>query len=314
MVKRNEADHGLETGERELLQRIRRWAGIGPAAGLVLGIGDDCAIYRPRGSGEDLLFTTDLLLEDVHFRRATHRAEDVGWKCLARGLSDIAAMGGEPRFCLVSLGVAPWAGAQWVDGFYRGLLRLARRERTALAGGDLARAEKAACDIVVCGAVPRGSALRRDGARAGDGIYVSGALGGSALGLAQGAGKAWRRHARPEPRLALGRFVRRKLHATAAMDLSDGLSLDLQRMCAASGLRAEITIPPIYRGAILPQALHGGEDYELLFTVPARVRVPMKFEGLPLTRIGTMRRGKAGAVELDGAPLEALGWDHFRTP
>jgi thiamine-monophosphate kinase len=276
---------------------------------LVLGIGDDCAIYRPRGSREDLLFTTDLLIEDVHFRRATHRAEDVGWKCLARGLSDIAAMGGEPRFCLVSLAVAEWADARWVDGFYRGLLRLARREKTALAGGDLARAAQVTCDIVVCGAVPRGSALRRDSARAGNAIYVSGALGGSALGLAKGAGRAWKRHARPEPRLALGRFVREELRATAAMDLSDGLSIDLRRMCETSGLKAEIGIPPIYRGATLEQALHGGEDYELLFTVPARANVPMEFEGLPLTRIGVMRRG--AGVTLDGAPLAALGWDHF---
>jgi thiamine-monophosphate kinase len=305
MVKRNKP----EADEVELVRRIRRWAGAAPASALVLGIGDDCAIYRPRGSREDLLFTTDLLIEDVHFRRATHRAEDVGWKCLARGLSDIAAMGGEPRFCLVSLAVAEWADARWVDGFYRGLLRLARREKTALAGGDLARAAQVTCDIVVCGAVPRGSALRRDSARAGNAIYVSGALGGSALGLAKGAGRAWKRHARPEPRLALGCFVREQLRATAAMDLSDGLSIDLRRMCETSGLKAEIGIPPIYRGATLEQALHGGEDYELLFTVPARANVPMEFEGLPLTRIGVMRRG--AGVTLDGAPLAALGWDHF---
>jgi thiamine-monophosphate kinase len=306
MVKRNES----ETSEVELVRRIRRWASPAPAASLVLGIGDDCAIYRPRGSREDLLFTTDLLIEDVHFRRATHRAEDVGWKCLARGLSDIAAMGGAPRFCLVSLTVPGWADTRWVNGFYRGLLRLAQRTGTALAGGDLARTDKVTCDIVVCGAVPRGRALRRDGARAGDAIYVSGRLGGSAMGLAQGSGAAWKRHLRPEPRLALGRFIREELRATAAMDLSDGLSLDLRRMCEASGLRAEIVIPPICLGGNLDQGLHGGEDYELLFTVPSRVRVPRAFEGLPLTRIGTMFRGKA-EVELYGRPLEALGWDHF---
>ena len=104
--------------------------------------------------------------------------------------------------------------------------------------------------------------------------------------------------------------MREELRATAAMDLSDGLSLDLQRMCEASGLRAEIGIPPIYSGAILPQALHGGEDYELLFTVPARVKVPGDFDRVPLTRIGAMRRGPAG-VMLNGSPLDALGWDHF---
>jgi thiamine-monophosphate kinase len=295
--------------EVNLLRRIARWADAAPASSLVRGIGDDCAIYRPRGSREDLLFTTDLLIEDVHFRRGTHRPEDVGWKCLARGLSDIAAMGGEPRFCLLSLALAEWADAHWVSGFYRGLLSLARRENTGLAGGDLAHAAKVTCDIVVCGAIPRGRALQRDGARAGDAIYVSGVLGGSALGLARGSGKAWKRHARPEPRLALGRFIREELRATAAMDLSDGLSLDLARLCEASGLRAEIAMPPIYRGASREQALHGGEDYELLFTAPARVKAPAEFGGVPLTRIGAMRRG-AGVI-LEGAPLEALGWDHF---
>ena len=298
--------------ELDLVRRIARWAAPArrSASSMVLGIGDDCAVYRPRGSREDLLFTTDLLIEDIHFRRATHHAEDVGWKCLARGLSDIAGMGGEPRFCLVSLAVAEWADANWIAGFYRGLLRLARREKTALAGGDLARAGKVTCDIVACGAVPRKGALRRDGARPGDAIYVSGALGGSALGLAKGAGKAWKRHVRPEPRLALGRFIREKLRATAAMDLSDGLSLDLRRLCEASGLRAEITTPPVYPGATLEQALHGGEDYELLFTTPAGVRVPADWMGVPLTRIGVMRRGKAGVLR-NGAPLAALGWDHF---
>jgi thiamine-monophosphate kinase len=181
-----------------------------------------------------------------------------------------------------------------------------------LVGGDLARTERVMCDIVVAGTVPRGKALRRDGARPGDAIYVSGALGGSALGLAVGRGKAWVRHKRPQPRLALGRFLRARLGATAAMDLSDGLSLDLHRLCVASHLRAEISPPPVYRGATLEQALHGGEDYELLFTAPSRVREPAAFEGLALTRIGTMRRGAAGAVEMDGEPLPPLGYDHLR--
>jgi thiamine-monophosphate kinase len=301
-----------KNNEVDLVRRIARWSGLspGPGSSLVLGIGDDCAIYRPRGSREDLLFTTDLVIEDVHFRRSTHRAEDVGWKCLARGLSDIAAMGGDPRFCLVSLAVGEWAGADWIEGFYAGLLRLARREHTALAGGDLARAEKVTCDIVVCGAVPRGRALRRDGARAGDAIYVSGALGGSAIGLEARVGKARKRHLRPEPRLALGRFLREKVHATAAMDVSDGLSIDLRRMCEASGLRAEIGMPPLFPGASDAQALHGGEDYELLFTAPARVKVPGEFEGVPLTRIGRMRRGDAD-VSFNGGRLDPLGWDHF---
>src|SRR5580700_4783804 len=243
------------------IDRIRRLAGAPRGSGVVLGIGDDCAIFRQRGASEDLVFTTDMLVEDVHFSRDTHRPEDAGWKALARGLSDIAAMGAAPRFCLVSLALAPWADSDWVDGFYRGLLRLARREKTVLAGGDLGRAAKVMCDIVVCGSVPRGRALRRDGARAGDSIYVSGALGGSALGLSrldlsrlllkQGAGKARRRHLKPEPRIALGSFLREQALATAAMDLSDGLSLDLHRLCLASRLSAAIDAPPVFPGASL---------------------------------------------------------------
>ena len=280
--------------------------------GVVLGIGDDCAIFRPRGSSEDLLFTTDMLLEDVHFRRKTHSGADAGWKAVARGLSDIAAMGGVPRFFLVSLAVGRWADTRWVDDFYEGALQLARREGTALVGGDLARSAKAGCDVVVCGSAPRGTALRRDGARAGDWIYVSGRLGGSALGLATRRGKAWRRHVRPEPRLALGRFLRERLHATAAMDLSDGLSIDLRRLCLASRRSAAIEAPPRFPGATLEQALHGGEDYELLFTVPARTLVPPRFEGIPLTRIGEMRQGRPGEVRLAGRVLAPLGFDHFR--
>ncbi|MFY9724791.1 MAG: thiamine-phosphate kinase [Bryobacteraceae bacterium] len=298
--------------ETELTDRLRRLAVVPRGSGVVTGIGDDCAIFRHRNGLEDLLFTTDLLVEDTHFRRATHSAGDIGWKALARGLSDIAAMGGEPRFCLVSLSLAPWCDAAWVDGFFRGLLRLAGRTGTVLAGGDLSHGAKLACDVVVGGAVPRGGALRRDGARAGDAIYVSGALGGSALGMAARRGKAWRRHARPEPRLALGRFLRETVGATAAMDLSDGLSLDLARLCAASGLGAEIAAPPVWPGATLAQALHGGEDYELLFTAPPRAPVPAAFQSIPLTRIGVMRRQNPGKVIMAGEPLAPGGYDHFR--
>ena len=298
--------------EGELTERLRRLAVVPRGSALVAGIGDDCAIFRPRNSREDLLFTTDMLVEDTHFRRATHGAGDIGWKALARGLSDIAAMGGEPRFCLVSLALAPWCDAVWVDGFFRGLLRLAGRTGAVLAGGDLSHGAILACDVVVAGAVPRGRALRRDGARAGDAIYVSGALGGSALGMAVGRGKAWRRHLRPEPRLALGRFLRETVRATAAMDLSDGLSLDLARLSKASGLGAEIGAPPVWRGATLAQALDGGEDYELLFTAPPRAHVPAAFEGISLTRIGVMRRQSPGSVIMTGKPLEPGGYDHFK--
>jgi thiamine-monophosphate kinase len=307
MVKRKR----VAGSESEWLERVGKRASKIAAPGLEKGIGDDCAIFRPPAA-EDLLFTTDLLVEDTHFRRSTHQAADVGWKALARGLSDIAAMGGEPRFCLLSLSLAPWTDRAWADGFYTGLLLLAARERTPLAGGDLSHGERLVCDIVVCGSVPRNRALRRDGARPGDGIYVSGLLGGSALGLRTGRGNAWKRHARPEPRLELGRFLRTELRATAAMDLSDGLSLDLHRLCRASGTGAEIEAPPVFRGATLDDALHGGEDYELLFTVPRRAKPPGDFQGLRLTRIGTVTSDKSGTVLLAGRPLEPAGYDHLR--
>jgi len=286
--------------EADLLKRIRRLAGP-RVPGLVRGIGDDCAIVHQPGARDDLLITTDFLIEDVHFRASTHPAEAVGHKALARGLSDIAAMGGAPRYCLLSLALPAAAARHWIDRFYRGLLRLAGRTGTALIGGDLARADRVICDIVVIGAVPAGTALRRDTARPDDGIYVSGQLG-----------RPWKSHLRPEPRLALGRFLRTRLRASAAMDLTDSLALDLHRLCLESGVSAALDRePPRWRGASADAALHGGEDYELLFTMRPGARVPAEHDGMTLTRIGTIRRGRAGVVEYLGAALEPRGWDHF---
>ena len=187
----------------------------------------------------------------------------------------------------------------------------AAQHQTVLAGGDLARGEKFAADVTICGAVPRGTALLRSGARAGHDIYVSGLLGGSPLGLISSKGKARKRHLNPEPRLALGQFLREKLRATAAIDISDGLSLDLERVCLASGVAADITMPPGFPGATPEQVLHGGEEYELLFFVRAGTAVPARFEGLPLTRIGTAVSGVPGEIRLDGMPLAVRGFDHF---
>ena len=230
--------------ESQLLQLIRRRVPLIKPSPLILGIGDDCAVFRPPGSKTDWLITTDMLIEDVHFRRDGHPARSIGHRVLARGLSDIAAMGGEPRFALLSLALAEWTKTRWVNDFFRGFGALAERTRVALAGGDLARSAKLSCDVVVCGEAPRDAALRRDGARPGDRICVSGLLGGSALGLRTQRGAAWRRHLYPEPRLALGRFLQRRLKATAAMDLSDGLSLDLQRLALASGVSAVLDCEP----------------------------------------------------------------------
>ncbi len=282
----------IERGELGLVDRIRKRAAGWTGPQIVAGIGDDCAVFRPNAR-EDLVFTTDFLIEDVHFRRDTHSPEDVGHKALARGLSDIAAMGAEPRFALLSLALAPWVDDLWVDRFYTGFLRLARRWKTTLAGGDLSHTDKVACDIVACGAVPRGRALRRDGARVGDAVWVSGALG-----------KPWRTHLRPKPRIDVGLAVRG--FATAAMDLTDGLALDLHRLCQASGVSAELERVPVVRGSTEEQALYGGEDYELLFTAPEGVAAPRGCR-----RIGAIGNSPAGQVSLSGAALPVRGYDHF---
>ena len=274
--------------ELELIERLRQRVPLRHGK-LVLGIGDDCAIYRPDNSPNDLLFTTDLMVEGVHFRRS-ERPANIGFKALARGLSDIAAMGGKPQFCLVSLALP---SARMADGFYDGLLKLAERTRTLLAGGDVSRSTKLTVDVVVCGSVPRGKALRRDTASAGDDIYVSGPLG-------RAASRKYRD--RPEPRLTLGRQLLGR--ATACMDLSDGLSIDLHRLCIASKLAAEVGELPIYRGATIEEALHGGEDYELLFT-GVQLAVPGAF------RIGQLVHGPPGVVYRNGQVVLPLGHDHF---
>jgi thiamine-monophosphate kinase len=295
--------------EQSITDRLRSRTRFPAGSPVIAGIGDDCAIYRPRGSADDLLFTADLSIEGVHFTLETHKPADVAYIAVARSVSDIAAMGGSPRFTLAS--VSTGAADSLPTAFFDALARFAQDFGAPLAGGDLARSDRAFCDITVCGAVPRGMALRRNGARAGHEIYVSGLLGGSALGLEARKGKAWKRHVRPEPRLELGEFLRARLRATSCMDLSDGLSLDLRRICLASGVAAEITDPPRFPGASFEQALHGGEDYELLFTVRPGTRVPARLNRLPLTRIGTIIEGSPGEVRCNGRRLEPLGYDHF---
>ena len=282
--------------ELALIAAIRSYSAARKSdAGLVAGIGDDCAILRPR-PGEDLLLTTDFLIEDVHFRRGTHKAADVGWKALARGLSDVAAMGGDARYALLSLALPEWAGSGYVRSLYQGLHELAGRHGVQVIGGDLSRTEKLTLDIVVIGSVPRGRALRRTGALAGDVIYVSGGLG-------RAAASGYRD--RPEPRLAVGRKLRGK--ASACMDLSDGLAMDLHRLCMESGVSAELDgVLPSAPGATLEQALEGGEDYELLCTIPAGIRPPRG-----LTRVGVIANGVVGEVRFAGVRLGPRGWDPF---
>jgi thiamine-monophosphate kinase len=338
-------------GERELIAVIRKRAerlqasmqGRRKSGILNLGIGDDCAVLRPR-RGEELVVTTDLSLENVHFRRDWHPPQSVGHRCLARGLSDLAAMGARPEAAFLSLALPKELARSWMQGFFDGLMALAERHRVPLAGGDLAKSPPGlrdagglvVADIVLLGSVPKGRPLLRSGARAGDLIYVTGALGGSSAELAalERRPAAFRRtdmggqghpHLYPEPRLAAGRQLMRSDLATAAIDLSDGLSTDLAHLCEESGLGAEIEAEslPVDARATLEQALHGGEDYELLFTAAPKTAVPSSLGGVAVHAIGRMKkrgpkkRGEAPQVEMihpggKRTALEAGGWEHFR--
>ncbi len=297
--------------ETQLVEQIRKLAQASPhRKEIVCGIGDDSAVLRPRAN-EDLVFTSDFVLEGRHFTLETHTAADVGHKALARSLSDLAAMGSEPVFCLVSLAVPARLAGSWVRRFYTGLLALAAKYNVALAGGDLARFDSVIADVMCCGRVPRGRAILRSGGKPGDGIYVTGALGGSAHAFAKRGGRAWGRHLRPEPRIEAGIALRR-LGVTAGMDLSDGLPLDLHRLCLESQVSADIDSDlPIAPGASVDEALYGGEDYELLFTAAPRTKIPKKIGSIPVSRIGTITRGRRGQIRFDGRRLKPQGFDHF---
>jgi len=330
-------------GELGLLRRIRERAGAA-GGGLRLGIGDDCALLRPR-RGEELAVTTDLSIDGRHFRVGWHPAESVGHRTLARGLSDLAAMGARPVAAFLSLGLprelvqSARARSAWSDGFLDGFLALAEAHRTPLAGGDLAESPVAVADIVLVGAVARGTALLRSGARPGDLLYVTGSLGGAAAGLARlqelangpggTAGKPLRipkklecvlaPHLYPQPRVAQGLWLARPGLATAALDLSDGLSTDLGHLCEESGVAAEVDAAalPLHAGATLAQALHGGEDYELLFTAGPAARIPRAIAGVPVMRIGRIVRARKGRAQValitaQGVKeLKPQGWEHF---
>lgn len=290
-----------------------------------MGIGDDCAILHLK-PGYELLVTTDLCIEDVHFRRVWHPAAAVGHRCLARGLSDIAAMGGEPLACFLSLGLPVDLPQSWVNGFLRGLLALAHSHKVQLAGGDVSSAPQITADIVVTGQVPISTAILRSGANPGDRIYVTGALGGSAGTLKQlSTGKVIKPtksspHFYPTPRLKVGYWLRKQRLATSMIDISDGISVDMRHICEESGVAAILISNkvPIAKNADLELALHGGEDYELLFTVSRRAKVPVRIAGVTVTEIGEIRnrRDYSSAIQILGdngkvTSLPQRGWQHF---
>ncbi len=323
-------------GELALIKAIRQQASRTPQpASLRQGIGDDCAILRPK-PGHEICVTTDFTLEGVHFRRDWHPPASVGHRCLVRGLSDLAAMCARPVAVFLSIALPERLPSRWLDGFLSGFLTLAARYRVPLAGGDTAASVSGtiAADIVAIGEVPSGTALLRSGARPGDAIYVTGSLGGAAAELRQ-LSRSPRRFSRatqpspghphlyPEPRLAVGRRLVR--FANAAIDLSDGISTDLTHLCEESGVAAllEEALLPIHPLAgenpdALQLVLNGGEDYELLFTAGPASRIPKSVAGVPIHRIGTIRRRHAAHPPIllktndnRRLPIAAAGWQHF---
>jgi thiamine-monophosphate kinase len=314
---------------------------------LLRGIGDDAAVIKQL-TGRDTVVSADLLVEEIDFRCDATQPRLLGHKALAVSLSDIAAMGARPRWALVSLAIPPHV---WESSFaaelYEGLLSLADSYEVSLIGGDLSRApEKIVIDSIVMGECESGSAVLRSGARPGDHLFVTGSLGGSAAGLRlieRGARVAIHnieepdirsiqellmRHLRPAPRVGWGLVLGEERLASAMIDVSDGLSSDLHHLCRESRVGAllesdHLPIDPRVtslcgRRALDPLmlALHGGEDFELLFTVsPDDVsKLPTKVDGVCVTKIGEIKAESEGIRVLEGSRLWDLkpeGWKHF---
>jgi thiamine-monophosphate kinase len=303
---------------------------------LTLGMGDDAALVFGT-PGYEIVLTCDWFLEGTHFLRDKDPGEAVGWKCLARAVSDIAAMGAVPRSFLLSLALPRELAGWWLDDFLRGLRRAARRFGCSLAGGDTTERREVLINVTVVGEVRRGREVRRSGARPGDIIYVSGRLGEAEWGLRslrerkRGLGvreRRLRKHLYPEPRLELGRWLSEKRVASAMMDVSDGLSSDLRRLCEVSrvgalirsGLLPIVGVTKLERNRginPLRLALHGGDDYELLFTVPESKaeRLPRSVGGLAITGIGEITKAREVMLTDGNGPprvLKPRGWDPFR--
>jgi len=323
------------TSEDKLIGRVRRrftQTRYRPQ----VGIGDDAAILAASG-GTEWVVTTDAFLENVHFLRHVQPAKSIGYKSLARATSDIAAMGARARYCFLTLGFPSNCSGPWLDQFLAGMAGGARKFGLTLAGGDTTSYPLVIISLTVIGEVDRGRAILRSGARPGDLLCVSGRLGEAELGLRLiqansnkrgGVSSLLEKHFYPEPRLELGECLNSRQFATSMIDTSDGLSTDLGHLCKASGVGAivwasklpTVSIPPkLQKRGLNPLqlALNGGEDYELLFTVPKRLisQLPRKLGSLPITLIGEITRSKKillkdhqGRIK----PLQPGGWDPFR--
>ncbi len=319
----------MKTGEFQLIRQLT--SRLKFKKNVLVGPGDDCAVVT---SGvRSLLLTTDLLIEGVHFRRNWMSPEEIGFKAMRVNLSDVAAMGGIPRFALVSVGLPRDARGRYASKLFQGLRKAAEEAEAAIVGGDTNASDRLIVNVALMGEVgPR--ILLRSGARAGDRLYVTGALGGAALGLAAlkrkkrlGLGAFIARHKKPPLRVAVGSILARTPGVTALMDLSDGLAGDLPHLLEASGIGAEVDASaiPVFPGLAsaarrlgedpLRFALGGGEDYELLFTASPRVKIPDKIGGTPVTNLGIITPKSRGLrwIRRDGTVLKGdfSGFRHF---
>ncbi|WBX92178.1 thiamine-phosphate kinase [Pseudoxanthomonas mexicana] len=314
----------MGAGEFDLIARIR--ARVATRADVVLGIGDDAALLAPP-PGRQLVVTADTLNDGVHFPRGTSPA-DVGWKALAVNLSDLASMGAEPAWCTLSLSL-PQSDPAWIEGFLDGFLDLAGQHGIALVGGDTTRGPLSIA-VTAMGLVEPGRALRRDGARVGDEVWVTGTLGDAAGGLAllgrEPVPALRARLDRPTPRVDAGRVLAGI--ATACVDVSDGLLADLGHVCARSHVAAHIDVDALPASAALREAFGeadrialqagGGDDYELCFTAPADAGADIGAVsaqlGLRFTRIGRIVAGEGvHPVDAKSQPWSSprRGYDHF---
>ncbi|MGH7325326.1 MAG: thiamine-phosphate kinase [Candidatus Rokuibacteriota bacterium] len=327
--------------ETSLIEAVRRRAMGGE--GIRVGIGDDGAVLEPT-AGATLIATTDLLLEDIHFRRRYAEPADIGWKSLAVNLSDVAAMGGRPRWALIALACPAATTMEEVEAFYGGLLALGAEHGVALVGGDTSSSPAGwFVNVTVLGETT-GAPRRRSGARPGDVVAVTGTLGRAAAGLAvldrskapagvpaDTLADVTTAHLRPRPRVAEGQWLGAAEGVTAMIDLSDGLATDLTHVAQESGVGARVTVDrlPVAEstravaralgGDALAWATGGGEDYELLLTCGpgAFARLSESLEratGARLTPIGEIEAGRAVAfVDARGRTRPAPGWEHFVT-
>lgn len=303
-------------GEFDWIRRIRARAARTHHGGVAVGIGDDCAVLRPR-VGWETVVSADAMVEGVHFERRWGTAGDLGRKAVVTALSDLAAAGAEARALLVVLAAPRDLDDAYADGLLEGVAAEAEGAGAALVGGDtVASPGPILISVTAIGEVPAGKALRRSGARPGDHVYVTGPLGGAAAGLESlrrglGRAEAEARFLLPRARLAEGSALRAWGRATAAIDVSDGLAADLERLAEESGVGIEIeaALVPLDPAATLDQALGGGEDYEIAFTASAGAPPPVG-----AVRIGLVVGGRGLAlVESNGARrmLDDCGWDHF---